>query len=88
MITTEIDLHCRAAETLIRQRSETGKLTIDEVRGHALAECLDERVLLVLCFGFARFGYPHRISPDDHLLLWACNLAAEAAGMRVDLQVA
>jgi phosphatidylglycerophosphatase A len=88
MINVQLDLHLRAAELLTRERQDTGCLTIDSVLGFAAAECFDPRVLLVLLFGFAPFGYPNKISNDDGLLAWACNVAAEAAGLEMTIPVA
>lgn len=79
-----LDAHLKAAELLIGERDT---LTLDDVRGHAAAECLDERALIALVFGYDGAFYPKRVKRDDGLLIRCCSLAAEAAGITVQLEV-
>jgi hypothetical protein len=87
MISVELDLHLRAAALLVQERVDTGFVSLDDVRGFAAAECLDERALITLCFGYDRAFYPKRVKQGDGLLIRCCSLAAEAAGLTVQLEV-
>lgn len=74
-------LHCRAAAELILERINGQPPTIDNVRGHAIAEGLRSDVLETLVFGhYGDLFDPEFVDPSDELLRRATDLAAEARG--------
>jgi hypothetical protein len=87
MLSVELDLQLRAAALLVQECVDTGFLSLDDVRGHPAAECLDERALIAPAFGYDKAFYQKRVKQDDDLLVSRCSLAADAAGFSVQLEV-